>query len=135
MGEINEETEGYLVTIDGEVIEKRGSSIYIDDGSDEVKVYIKEGSGINKNILNEADQVKITGIVSQTKTGYRLLPRSPEDIEILGNNLEGQAYTAKKVLEKNVQGQNMIKYLNAATMVMVIILGGMVMRMKKEIKK
>lgn len=135
VGEINEETEGYLITIEGEIIEKHGSNIYIDDGSDEVKVYIKEGTGINKNMFQEADQVKITGIVSQTSSGYRLLPRSPEDIEIFGNNLNGQSYTAKKVLEKNVQNQSTLKYLNAATMAMVIILGGMVMRMRQEIKK
>ncbi len=132
IGEIGENTEGYLISISGEVIERRGSSIYIDDGSDEIKVYIKTATGIDKSNFNEGDIVEITGIVSQTKSGYRLLPRSTEDVKITGNNLKKPS--EKIMLQKTSREQTYIKYLSASTMALTIILGGLMMRMRREIK-
>ncbi|MDD5043736.1 MAG: lamin tail domain-containing protein [Patescibacteria group bacterium] len=134
IGEIGEETEGFLATIEGEVIEKRGSSVFIDDGSDEALIYIKDTTGIDKNIFAEGVRAKITGIISQTKTGYRLLPRSDTDIEILENTAKDKL-SETKILETTTKGQNTLKYLNVATMALVVVLGGMVMRLKKEVKK
>ncbi|EKD66955.1 MAG: hypothetical protein ACD_48C00657G0001, partial [uncultured bacterium] len=54
--------------------------MYLDDGTDEVKVYFQKGTGITPNIYHLGDLIKITGIVGQTKTGYRILPRSPHDM-------------------------------------------------------
>ena len=58
--------------------------MYIDDGTEEVKVYFKRGASINKQIYQVGDLVKVSGLVYQTKSGYQILPRSPEDIEKTG---------------------------------------------------
>lgn len=77
---IGEEYEGWLIEVHGKITEIKSSYMYVDDGTDEVKVYFKRGAGINTKIYQLGDLVKLTGIVSQTKTGYRLLPRSSGDI-------------------------------------------------------
>jgi len=87
ISDINEDTEGHLVKVSGEVIEKKGSSIYLDDGNEEIKVYIKKSTGIDIGGINEGSKLTVIGIVSETKSGYRLLPRYQSDIiggEVLG---------------------------------------------------
>ena len=80
--DIGEETEGYLAQVSGEVIEVKGSNIYLDDGSEEVTIYIKSSTGINLKSLQivPGEHLTVTGVVSQTKSGYRLLPRYESDI-------------------------------------------------------
>lgn len=78
--EVGEPLEGWLITVNGEITELKGSYMYIDDGTEEVKVYFKRGAGIKKDVLQEGDIVSVTGLVSQTKSGYQLLPRFQEDI-------------------------------------------------------
>ena len=80
ISEIGEGTEGMLAQAHGEITEIKTSYMYIDDGSDEIKVYFKKGTNIKKDIFQEGDIVSVTGIVQQTKSGYQLLPRSQADI-------------------------------------------------------
>ncbi|MDZ4225597.1 MAG: OB-fold nucleic acid binding domain-containing protein, partial [Candidatus Andersenbacteria bacterium] len=79
-GAIGEDTEGWLVTVSGEVVETSGSTFYLDDGSGEVKVYIKPDTGINKPKMKKGMTVTVTGVVSETSSGYRILPRFQEDV-------------------------------------------------------
>jgi len=81
---IGESLEGSFVEAEGEITEIKGSHMFIDDGSAEVKVYIKKGTNINKKVFQVGDIVSVTGIVSQTKTGYQLLPRMQSDIQKTG---------------------------------------------------
>lgn len=78
---LDEEHEGALITVTGEATEIKSSSLYIDDGSAEGLVYIKKTTGIEKLDIKPGDQLTVTGILSQTKSGYRILPRAPEDIQ------------------------------------------------------
>ena len=84
VAEVQEQLEGWLVEVHGEITEIKGSYMYIDDGTEEVKVYFKRGASINKQIYQVGDLVKVSGLVYQTKSGYQILPRSPEDIEKTG---------------------------------------------------
>jgi len=81
-GEIGEDTEGWLVTVFGKVTQTSGSTFYIDDGSGEAKVYIKDTTGITKPKMKKDTEVTITGIVSRTTSAYRLLPRFQEDVRL-----------------------------------------------------
>ncbi|OGF25868.1 hypothetical protein A2331_04755 [Candidatus Falkowbacteria bacterium RIFOXYB2_FULL_34_18] len=80
-GDIDIKMIGSLVLIRGEVIERKGCSVFLDDGSDEIKVYIKESTGIDFKSIKAGDWLSVIGIVSSTNTGIRILPRTPEDIE------------------------------------------------------
>ncbi|MFA6427225.1 MAG: lamin tail domain-containing protein [Candidatus Magasanikbacteria bacterium] len=78
--DIGEPYEGWLVQVNGEITEIKSSYMYVDDGTEEVKVYFKRGAGISKQTLQEGDLVTVNGLVHQTKSGYELLPRSMTDI-------------------------------------------------------
>lgn len=81
-GEVGEETEGWLVTIQGKVTETSGDTFYVDDGSGEVRVYIKPTTKIDKPAMKKGTTVTITGVVSETSSGYRVLPRWQEDVRL-----------------------------------------------------
>ena len=80
IADINEVLEGSFVQVSGEITEIKGSYMYVDDGSEEVKVYAKKGTNIDKRNFKIADLVTITGIVGKTTGGYQILPRSQNDI-------------------------------------------------------
>jgi uncharacterized protein YdeI (BOF family) len=79
-GDIGEDYEGWLVTVQGHVTETNGDTFYVDDDSGEVKIFIKESTKIDKPKMKVDDAVTITGIVSETTSGYRILPRFQEDV-------------------------------------------------------
>ncbi|PIY78521.1 MAG: hypothetical protein COY82_02055, partial [Parcubacteria group bacterium CG_4_10_14_0_8_um_filter_35_7] len=149
IGQIGEELEGSLVSLEGEVIEKRGNSFYIDDGSDEVRIYIKSSTNIGKLELKEGDRVKIQGILSEIKSGYRILPRYKSDIEkigdeklkslgISGNSQMGGAQAQAKeprgisrwqISQGNTR-KDVIKYLSLTLGALTIILIGLFIKSK-----
>ncbi len=93
--DLGENYEGWLVMIEGDVLEKKGRNIYIDDGSGaEAKAYIKSHIAIEDLTIKEGDKIKLIGIVSKTSSGYRILPRSIQDIEIIKGEVKGEFETA-----------------------------------------
>ncbi|MCF6277042.1 MAG: lamin tail domain-containing protein [Candidatus Magasanikbacteria bacterium] len=80
IADINESFEGSFVQIAGEITEIKGSYMYVDDGSEEIKVYSKKGTNIDKRMYKIADLVTTNGIVGKTRGGYQILPRSQTDI-------------------------------------------------------
>ncbi|MEI6288704.1 MAG: lamin tail domain-containing protein [bacterium] len=124
-GEIDENLEGSLVQINGEVIEIKGTSIYLDDGSGEARIYIKSTTGMNQKDLNikTGDKLQITGIVSQTSAGYRILPRYARDIIKVGES----AITAQpQNVEKNQNYSWLVKYLVAVIVFLIIVVSWVV---------
>lgn len=80
--DIREQLEGTLITISGSVARTEGSTFYVDDGSGEAKVFIKDSAQIDKPVMRQGTVVTVTGVVSQTKSGYRILPRFQEDVRL-----------------------------------------------------
>jgi len=78
--QVNEEAVGQLISLAGEITAKKSSAFYLDDGGDEVLVYLKKTAGIETKSLAAGQMVAATGILSKTGTGLRLLPRSNDDI-------------------------------------------------------
>lgn len=83
--EIGESLEGALITIEGNIVDQKGQSFYVDyGGSDEIKISIKSTTEIEKPKLEDGQLVRVTGIVSQSKDIYQILPRYQEDIVLPG---------------------------------------------------
>jgi len=134
---INEETIGALITVTGEVVERKSSIIYLDDGTDEVIVYIKKATGINPKSIEEGEILEVTGIVGRTKSGIRIMPRSTDDI--IKKDIESQARQAGQVLgevaisdEWAIAGQNkkikLFKYLLVIAMAVIVVLAGLLVK-------
>lgn len=79
-GEIGEDYEGWLVTVQGDVVETSGDIFYVDDGSGEVKIYVRSSTKIDKPKMKTGEAFTVTGVVSETTSGYRILPRFQEDV-------------------------------------------------------
>lgn len=75
---LGEEVEGRLVSAEGPILEKDGSKFYLDN---EITIYIKTDTDIDKGDYEEGDVVAVLGIVSQYNEDYRMMPRSKNDIE------------------------------------------------------
>jgi len=81
--EINYNLVGKLLKIQGQVIERTGSRIFISDKQSEITIYIKEHAKINKGIIQEGDDLEIIGILNQSNDELRILPRSDQDIQFV----------------------------------------------------
>lgn len=78
--EVGELLEGQFVYVNAKIISTSGNTFYLDDGTGQIKIYIKESSGIDKPRMRVGYYALIIGIVSQYKDEYRILPRYQEDI-------------------------------------------------------
>jgi len=94
---INKTVVGYLVTVEGKVSQIKNDVFYLDDGSGEVKIYLKPQTRIKKPEIKINDWMVITGQVSQTSAGFRILPRFQGDLKL--SRVSGIAKTVK-VLNK-----------------------------------
>jgi len=81
-GDVNESAEGLLVIVEGKVSQIKSEVFYLDDGSGQVKIYIKPQTGIKNPEIKIGDWMVITGQASQTSSGYRILPRFQQDIKL-----------------------------------------------------
>ncbi|TSC91479.1 MAG: hypothetical protein CEN92_248, partial [Candidatus Berkelbacteria bacterium Licking1014_96] len=74
---------GQLVRVSGRVVKISGSTIWIDDGTGEVRLYFYPATGIKGLGLKKGDWVVVIGILSRTSAGLRLLPRAKSDLKII----------------------------------------------------
>jgi len=85
--QITEDVEGTLVGITGQIIETFGSQFtVIDKKGTELKILIRKPENVNKPKLKKGDQVEISGIVSQYKDYYRILPFLSGSVKIIKLN-------------------------------------------------
>lgn len=121
--EVDETHLGSLVEVSGILVERKGASLVLADDSGEISVYIKSTTEIKTAELQEGDKYKIIGILSMTKTGYRLLPRYQSDIENLGGEVKGVTDAQNTQEEKWWQS----RYAIALTIfiIAVIIIAGL----------
>ncbi len=126
-GDVGEENEGSLVKISGQVLEKKGNYIYLDDGDSEATVYLKSAAGINTADIKAGDFLNITGIVSQTKTGYRILPRYQSDI------VKGEVKGVAEVQTSKPAGwwDGNIKYFIAIIVFLIIVIAYLFWQVQK----
>ncbi len=128
--EVGEEMVGSLAKIKGEVLEVKGSYIYLDDGSEEAKIYLKASTGITVKDLNikPGDNIEVTGIVSNASGGYRLLPRYIGDIVKIGD-VKGDFATSTSA--ENTKSQAW-KYFSAIIVFLILIITWLVWKFNQK---
>jgi len=80
-----------LISIRGQVMEKKMPNMYLDDDIGEVKIYFKDSVNISLKDIAVGDMISATGILDFLNGEYRLLPRDQEDINIIGGRVLGSA--------------------------------------------
>ena len=80
--DLTDELVGSLIIIEGKVSEIGENLFYITDKNGEIKIYIKPDTGIIISDIKKDSWVTITGQVSKTSLGYRILPRFQNDIKL-----------------------------------------------------
>jgi DNA/RNA endonuclease YhcR with UshA esterase domain len=110
---IEDSMVGSLVEISGEITEMKSTFMYVDNGADEIKVYFKKNTRIDKQKFKEGENVKVAGILEKVKDEWQLWPRSKDDLESLGMagevlgekiNMVNQDNTSEKYLLVTVAG-------------------------------
>ncbi|MFA6428582.1 MAG: lamin tail domain-containing protein [Candidatus Buchananbacteria bacterium] len=81
LSELDDEDVGSLLTLTGQVIENTKTYFQLANDGQELKVYLKPSANLDLAI-KEGDQIRVTGILSKTATGLRLLPRTNNDLVI-----------------------------------------------------
>lgn len=86
--DVGEKYEGLLVNLEGEVVETSGDTFYINDGTDDAKIYIREETNIEKPYTRTGYSAKIKGVISQWgqtdegKDNYRVMPYEQNQVDI-----------------------------------------------------
>ena len=137
--EVSEENIGQLITINGEITDKKSTSLYVDDGNGEIFVYIKQSTGINTKSLAVGQRVAVTGILSKTQTGLRLLPRRQADIILINSTAElepkvlGETVSAGEWnLAERDKKLELFKYLLIIAVGAIIVLIGLFIKIKRK---
>ncbi|MDO8260145.1 MAG: lamin tail domain-containing protein, partial [Candidatus Magasanikbacteria bacterium] len=134
-GEVNEDYLSQLIEVSGEIVSKKGSTIFLDDGTGELALNIKTSTEINLKNFKEGDFVSATGILSGTRSGPRLLPREASDIiiktpldqgQVLGTSTDAENWE----LENNDQNKKLFSYTIVSLIGIIIIL--LVLLLKKK---
>ncbi len=136
---ISEEFVGRLISVTGEVTDRKSSTIYLDDGTDEVQVYLKSLTGIDPKNFVAGDKLTVSGILSKTNTGLRLLPRYVEDLARINmaNAAEPQVLGEVSAsdqwqLEARDKKLELFKYLLIIAGGVIIVLVGLMIKNRKK---
>jgi DNA/RNA endonuclease YhcR with UshA esterase domain len=90
-GEVREPNEGLLVRVSGNVVEvfkddsPYGYSLFLDDGSGWVQLYVHVSAGFDPETLRTltlGQRIQVTGFASQYETTYEVAPRQPSDLVV-----------------------------------------------------
>jgi cysteine-rich repeat protein len=131
---VGEEYTGQLISVSGEVTDRKSSTVYLDDGNDEIAVYLKQATGIKPASLEEGKTYAIVGIVAKTQSGLRLMPRSSDDIVIKNQTAEAGSVLGEVAVgdEWEVAARDkkleLFKYLLVIAAGVIILLVGLMIK-------
>ena len=152
-GDISENIEGALIALAGELVEKKGTSWFIDDGTGEAKITFQPTANITKPTAKSGDWIRVVGLVSETQSGYRVLPRyqsdigliDPEEIlaqdagQVLGasaDNMQSDADGIQRFrIPENNQPNKIFIYLLITSGALIILLISLIIKFRMETKK
>ncbi|MDP2630349.1 MAG: lamin tail domain-containing protein, partial [Candidatus Uhrbacteria bacterium] len=141
INDIGEQNEGWLVRVTGEVQKVQWPNIYIGNSTSSVRVYIARTTQMPRLTIEKGETITVQGIVSQTKTGFRILPRDINDISLPMKEegaTDGQKKEPENIVEKQGTVQNsVLQYVLAGLTALVVVAGGLFLeyfrkREKKE---
>jgi hypothetical protein len=84
-----ESAVGNLVKVEGTAEALSGDIFLLDMAGGKLKVYAKPAAAISFGNLKAGDHIEVTGHLSRTSAGYRLLPRFSTDIRFLEKQSDG----------------------------------------------
>ena len=117
IGDLDDDAIGELVTVSGSVSEAKWPTFYLSDGDGEFRVYVVKSTGLVNPLVHQGDKAQVTGLVSKTTAGLRLLPRDASDIVIANDKNQ-----VVKIGDRLQQMASWQKYFVATTG--VVLLGG-----------
>lgn len=132
VADINSELVGNLIKVEGEIIEIKNSTLFLDDQSGEIKAPIKKGLEITTTQFIEGEKIKLSGILSQTVAGYTLLPRQASDVVkiVVADSALLQADTKPIVFSSTKE--TWLKYVTAALGAAMIVLINISLKVYKK---
>jgi hypothetical protein len=92
--------DGAIVVVEGEVTEVKSGHIFVDDGSGEIGIALKAGTGLSSKQFSIGDTVTIIGMtLKNTKGSVEVLPRGSDDISIIKHavNKENTRVVSSKI--------------------------------------
>ncbi len=75
-------TEGRLVSVQGTITRRQWPTLWVDDGTGEIRVRVLDTTGIGRIEGGKGDRVTVRGVLSQWDGRYRLLPRYAADLRV-----------------------------------------------------
>lgn len=76
---------GGIVSVEGEVTEAKRSSLFLDDGNGEIRIAIRDATGIDGSAITAGDRLRIQGLLRRRgEDAWEILPRDEADIEHIG---------------------------------------------------
>jgi hypothetical protein len=73
---------GAFVEVEGDVVEVRGRALYLDDGTEELRVTLPVAADADA-ALREGALIRVSGILAKTKSGFRVLAGSIGDVSVV----------------------------------------------------
>lgn len=95
--ELDDSLVGRLVTVTGKLTRRVGKNIYLTGDNGDVRVYLAAPLTVDLPSTSDAATLAVTGVVSKTSAGLRILPRSDADISM--ERVLGLATTAEESSE------------------------------------
>ncbi len=120
---IDKTFEGAFVKVNGEITEVKTNFMYIDDGTSEIKIALKSGSGIKKDAIFVGKTVSLKGIVSAAQGVYQISPRSAEDIEEVDLH-EEEIQEEQSILEKDMPSTGELQQQSSSLKIFLTFLVG-----------
>ncbi len=138
---VTDDLVGQLVTVSGEVVERKGSRLNLDDGTAEILVYIRRATGIQPGDFQEGEKLAVTGLVNRYHYGLRIMPRSKDDI--IRQDPETVAISAGQILGENATSdywslparknqEELFKYLLVIAGAIIALLLGLLIKQWQE---
>ncbi|MEK7648519.1 MAG: lamin tail domain-containing protein [Patescibacteria group bacterium] len=127
--EINDITDGNLgslARVGGSIVRMQWPSVWIGSAEHELRAYVYKTTLIKKPEAIVGDTIDITGILDKTASGYRILPRSSEDIRITPAQRKSELFGI--VPEKSEKQEKKGNYILATLAALAIVSGGLIVQ-------
>lgn len=132
LSEIDETLLGSFVRVKGDVVDSVWPNIFLEDGSEEIKISVKRTTGIKRMPLHEGDALEVSGIVSMAKDGYRIFPRFAHDLTVYAATTT-LGYQEKITIPSRArESQSVGAYLIATLVALVIVSIGLFLQYRKK---
>ena len=98
---------GSLITIAGMITSRSGSQALIDIDGKNWTIDLPKGSSSNEVSFAKGSNITVSGILTNSKTGLRLKPRSEQDVSVVSSNVASTTDLQKNTNDKQPQNQTM----------------------------